>query len=189
MKPSVSMTILAATLSLGFTLSLSARQIQSRDHLTPQETELVKDAQILDQRIEVFIKAADRRLLALNGVTVAAKQSKKDAEKWGEQPTGTRAEMIHDIAKILDEAITNIDDVSSRDERNPLVPKALRKLATEATRIVDELKPLQSQAKSEAELGTFEQLMESAESIIQAAHELPPPTEKDGKGKSDKPKN
>jgi hypothetical protein len=38
-----------------------------RDHLTPQEVDIVKEAQILDQRIEVFIKAAERRLLVLNG--------------------------------------------------------------------------------------------------------------------------
>ncbi len=163
--------------------------MQSRDHLTPQEEELVKDAQILDLRIDIFIKAAERRLLVLKGVDAgSAKQLKKDAEKWGELPTGTRQQLIGDIANILDEAITNIDDVSSRDERNPLIAKALRKLAAEATRVVDQVKPLQSEAKGEAEIGNFEQLMENADSILQAANKLPPPPPKEEKTKGNKTK-
>jgi len=38
---------------------------QSRDHLTDQETELVRFYQELDKRIEVFIKAIDRRFAIL----------------------------------------------------------------------------------------------------------------------------
>ena len=161
---------------------------QARDHLSPQEVDLVKEAQELDKLIDVFIKAADRRLLVLNGVDAAStKQLKKDSELWGELPSGSRAELVHDIAKILDEAITNIDDVSSRDEKNPLVPKALRKLASEATRIVTQLKPLSTQAKGEAEVASFELVMENAQSILEAANKLPPPVEKKKeKGKNNK---
>src|SRR6185503_15506171 len=90
---------------------------QKRDHLTEQEVDLVKEAQALDKRIDVFIKAAERRLMVINGSSAAnAKQLKKDSERWGELPTGSRAELVSDIARILDEAITNIDDVSARDE-------------------------------------------------------------------------
>jgi hypothetical protein len=162
---------------------------QAREHLTPQEIDLVKDAQVLDKRIDVFIKAAERRLLALNGSDAAsAKQLKKDSESWGELPSGTRAELIGDIARILDEAITNIDDVSYRDEKNPLIPKALRNLAAATSRIVDQLKPLQAQAKSDAEASSFDQLLENAESILQAANKLPPPAEQKGKSKTEKTK-
>ena len=72
---------------------------------------------------------------------------------------GTRSELVGDIAKILDEAITNIDDVSARDEKNPALPRALRKLAAAATRIIDQLKPLQSSAKDAAEISNFEELI------------------------------
>jgi acyl-CoA reductase-like NAD-dependent aldehyde dehydrogenase len=179
---------LAVLITFAFS-AIAAAPSQTRDHLTAEEQELVKDAQILDKRIEVFVKAADRRLLALNGVdAVNAKQLKKDSEKWGELPTGSRAELVRDIAKILDEAITNIDDVSARDERNPLIPKALRKLATEATRVVEVLQPLQAQAKGESEIASFEELMENAQSILQAANKLPPPVDKKEKGKGDKTK-
>ncbi len=172
-----------------FPNSGAATSLQSRDHLTQQEVDLVKDAQVLDQRIDVFIKAADRRLLVLTGTQAnSAKQLKKDAEQWGELPNGSRAELLTDLAKILDEAITNIDDVSSRDEKNPLIPKALRKLAAEATRIYEHLQPLRAQVKSDAEIASFEALTENAESILEAAKKLPPPTEKKTKDKSDKPK-
>jgi hypothetical protein len=177
------------TVILFLALAAVSQGFQGREHLTPQEIDLVKDAQILDKRIDIFIKAADRRMLALNGAdTFGAKQLKKDSESWGDLPTGSRAELIGDIAKIFDEAITNIDDVSSRDENNPLIPKALRKLAAAATRIVELLKPLEAQAKNDAELSSFDQLTENAESIVQAANKLPPPVEKKGKTKTEKPK-
>ncbi len=186
----VSLTLAALVLASSLPsshLSGLADLVQSRDHLTAEEIELVKDAQVLDQRIDVFIKAADRRLQVITGVkTDTAKQLKKDSEKWGELPSGSRAELLGDIAKIFDEAITNIDDVSSRDEKNPLIPKAVRKLALEATRIFDQLKPLREHANSDAEIASFEQLIENTQSIGEAAKKLPPPIEKTGKGKEGK---
>ena len=181
--------IMAALLVAG--LSSAASGYQGREHLTPQEIDLVKDAQVLDKRIDIFIKAADRRMIALNGAATdatSAKQLKKDSELWGELPAGSRAELIGDIAGIFDEAITNIDDVSSHDEKNPLIAKALRKLAAAATRIVEQLKPAETQAKGEAELNSFDKLAEYADSILQAANKLPPPPDKKSKTKSEKPK-
>lgn len=180
-------TVLTVTLICSLYAGDTIGAIQGRDHLTEQEVELVKEAQVLDKRIDVFIKAVDRRMLVLNGTQAAsAKQLKKDAELWGDLPTGTRADLIGDISKIFDEAITNIDDVSSRDEKNPLIAKALRNLAAAVTRIVDQLKPLEAQAKGDSEVSAFDQLIENAESIIQAANRLPPPVEKKGKGKTEK---
>ncbi len=180
--PILLLTVL--TVSLIFTLCPPAEiyAAQARDHLSEQEIEQVRNAQVLDKRIEVFIKAAERRVMVLTGVgATSAKQLKKDAEHWGDLPSGTRAELIGDIARIFDEAITNIDDVSSRDEKNPLIPKALRNLAAAVTRMVNQLKPSEAQAKGDSETSSFDQLIENAESIIQAANKLPPPAEKKGK--------
>ena len=166
---------------------------QSRDHLTPKEVELIQDAQVLDQRIDVFDKAMERRMQIISGVqpTQASHSNKpsKDADKWGELPTGTRAQLIDDIARILEEAITNIDDVSMHDEKNPLLAKALRLLATCATQVATQLTPLREQAKSAEELSGIEQALENAQSIVDAAKKLPPPTEAEkNKGKPKKPK-
>jgi hypothetical protein len=178
-------------LFLGLMLLAHVVSAQQRDHLTPQEVDLIKEAQILDKRIDVFIKAADRRLLVLKGGPATAnpanaKQLKKDSEKWGELPTGSRAELVGDIARILDEAITNIDDVSSRDERNPLIAKSLRKLGTAVNSIMEQLKPLSTEAKSDAEVASFEMLNEDAQSILEALAKLPPEVEKKAKAKNDK---
>ena len=173
-------------LFIGPTFLSDASSVQKRDHLTPQEVDLVKEAQALDKRIEVFIKAAERRLMVINNSSAAnAKQLKKDAERWGELPNGSRADLVADIAHILDEAITNIDDVSARDERNPLIPKSLRKLGPSVNTILAQLKPLGAQAKSEAEVASFALLDEDAQSILEAVGKLPAEVEKKAK-KNDK---
>ncbi len=167
--------LICLSLLLLLIFPLHASPIQKRDHLTPQEIDLVKEAQILDKRIDVFIKATERRLMVINGTAAGnAKQLKKDSERWGELPTGSRFELVSDIARIYDEAITNIDDVSSRDERNPLIPKALRKLAQSVTNTMEQMKPLRSEAKSEADIASLELLHEDAKSILEAANRLPP---------------
>ncbi len=157
--------------------SLAHATTLQRDHLTPLEVDRVKEAQILDKRIDVFIKATDRRLMVLLGTQEAnAKQLKKDTELWGDLPTGSRSELLGDIARILDEAITNIDDVSSRDERNPLIPKALRKLAGAVNNIMTQITPFKEQAKTDAEIASLEMLYEDAQQILEAAKKLPAET-------------
>lgn len=176
---------LTATLILSACLSITASASPQRDHLTPQEVDVVKEAQILDKRIEVFIKAIDRRLIVLNGTQTAnAKQLKKDAELWGDLPSGSNAELISDIARILDEAITNIDDVSGRDERNPLIGKSLRRLAQAVNNITTQLAPFREKAKTEAEVASLEMLIDDAEQILAAVKKLPPEVEKKGKSKN-----
>ena len=178
----ISRTLIAFSFVLFLIVPTAASAFQQRDHLTPQEVDLVKENQVLDKRIEVFIKAAERRVMVINGTAAAnAKQLKKDAEKWGELPAGSRFELVGDIANIFDEAITNIDDVVTRDEHNPLVPKATRKLATSVASIMEQLKPLKTEAKNEAEISSLEKVNENAQQILAAATKLPPEVEKKAK--------
>ncbi|HEY0004891.1 MAG TPA: hypothetical protein VGB17_08775, partial [Pyrinomonadaceae bacterium] len=108
----------------------------------------------------------------------------KDTEKWGELPTGTRAELLTDIGKILDEAINNIDDVSTRDENNPLIAKALRLLSAASTRFTAQLTNIRDQSKETDERQAVEQALEYTQSIIEAAAKLPPETKGKNKNKS-----
>ena len=150
-----------------------------RDYLTPKEEERVKEAQILDKRIEVFIKVAERRLLALTDPAASSsKQIQKDLEKWGELPKGTRVELMLDISNILDAAVTNIDDVALRDENNRLLPKALRKLADAATRFQAQLIAMREQIREGQERAALERIMENVQEILGAANKLPPPEKK-----------
>ena len=183
-------TILVAILGLSLLLSSAAHAsvLQARDHLTPKEVDLVKDTQDLDKRIDVFAKAIDRRLMIIKGAKPVAKEQKAEAELWGDLPTGSRSELVGDIAGILDEAITNIDDVSLRDEKNPALPKALRKLAGAATRAIDQLKPIENTVENPTEASRLAQLMENAETIVQAASKLAPEVVQK-KSKGEKTKN
>lgn len=146
---------------------------------------MVRDTQELDKRIAVFIKAADRRLLAVTEPN-ATKALQTDIELWGELK-GSRADFLYDLSKILDEAITNIDDVSSRDERNPLVPKAVRKLAEASLRVLNQLAPLRDKVEAGPERHSFDQAVENAEAIVEAAGKLPPPVKNAKKKSGDKP--
>jgi hypothetical protein len=175
-------------LFLSCCLSAAAYSPQARDYLTPKEVDLVKDAQELDKRIDVFIKAANRRLVVIKGLDTNTKELKKDAEFWGDLPTGTRSQLVGDIARILDSAIDNIDDVSYRDEKNPALPRVLRKLAGAASNISEQLKPLQVGAADPAEVRNFDELMDNAETIVQAASKLGPEVIQPRKSKGEKAK-
>lgn len=176
----IPLVVLSSPLSRRSLAAAAVGVVAQRDHLTPQEGDLVREAQEIDRRIDVFIKAVDRRFLVLANPQAAAasKQVQKDLETWGELPKGTQAELLGDLAKIFNEAITNIDDAGTRSAQSKLVPKALRKLAESSTRFLAQLTPLRATVRQEAEREVLEQTIESAQEIIQAATKLPPPDEK-----------
>lgn len=157
---------------------------QTRDHLTDAETDLIRFHQELDKRIEVFIKAIDRRFEIINGVAdPKMKKVVKGEPDWGDAPKGTRAELIGDIAGILDEAITNIDDVSRRDEKSPLISRSLRRLSSAATGYATQLAAMSKQTKDDDELSAIERALDNANDIIAAGSKLPAPAPTDKKSK------
>lgn len=163
-------------LCTGLLLINGSTSAQTRDHLTDQETDLVRFHQELDKRIEVFIRAMDRRFAIINGkVPPAEKKLVKDEPEWGEVPKGTHAQLLGDIAGILDEAITNIDDVNRRDARNPLISRSLRKLTSTAQGYLTQLAALQKQTKDPDELDAIERVATQANEIIDVGSKLPPP--------------
>jgi len=50
--------------------------------------------------------------------------------------------------------------------------------------IMEQLKPMEANAKGDAEIASFEQLNEDVKSILEAATKLPPEVEKDKKTKA-----
>ena len=68
-----------------------------------------------------------------------------------------------------------------RDEKNPLVPKALRRLADAATHFQAQLEPMREQTKDNPERLAIEQALQNVQEILEAAGKLPPaptPTKK-----------
>src|SRR5688572_29450379 len=80
-------------------LSLVTTASAQRDYFTPEEVELIRDAQQIDERIEVLTYAIDRRFAALKLDVGGPKISPKDSEKWGAFPTGTRGQLLLDIRR------------------------------------------------------------------------------------------
>ncbi|HEX3085133.1 MAG TPA: hypothetical protein VHP99_11455 [Pyrinomonadaceae bacterium] len=175
-------------ISFLFTMSISA---QTRDHLTDAETDLIRYWQELDKRTEVFIKAADRRFAIINGAAQPPmKKAMKDEPDWGEAPKGTRTQLLGDIAGILDEAITNIDNAATHNSKNPLVTRALRKLNNAANGYTQQLISLKTKTTDADEIAAIERVYDEAKEILDASGHLPagavedePPDKKDKKKK------
>jgi hypothetical protein len=149
-------------------LFISAQaQTQKRDHLTAEEADLVREFQEIDKRIEVFIKAADRRLLVLADPN--AIQKKKDEETWGPLPKGTKLELLQDYKLILEEAEEKLDDWNSRGGKDRLLPKALNKFKEAATRHIPQLRALATQLTDKREQRALAEAIEEAEIVTQAS--------------------
>ncbi|HXG83879.1 MAG TPA: hypothetical protein VNI84_07620 [Pyrinomonadaceae bacterium] len=161
----------------------SPSKAQKRDHLNEMEVELVRDAQEIDKRTEIFVKAIDRRFLVLNNDAAQAKQIAKDIDKWGELPAGTRLQLFTDIKKIFEEAINNIDDVAAHDKMDKeLFPKAVRSLAEAANRYLPAFKTALDKTTDEKEKGAILASIESCEQVIEASAKVPKEEQKKKKG-------
>lgn len=158
---------------------------QKRDYLTDEEIELVSDAQEIDLRIDVLTKAIDRRFLVLNGDASQAKQIEKDIDKWGELPKGSRAQLLSDIAKILQKAVDDIDDLASREGGmdSKLFPKAVHKLADAAQKYQTQFKAELDKVKDEKARGSLLNSLDLCASIIEASSKLPKEPTKEEKKK------
>lgn len=158
--------------ALSLLLAISASG-QQRDHLTDAETDLVRFYQEIDKRTEVFIKAADRRFAIINGAAQpATKKLVKDEPEWGDPPKGNRTELLGDIAGILDEAISNIDNVASRDAKNPLLPRSLRKLSTAANGYLNQLNLIKTKVTDPDEVAAIERVGDEVKEIMDASGHL-----------------
>jgi hypothetical protein len=175
--PLIVRLVLQSAFTAGLLLLATNACGQTRDHLTDPETDLVRYYQELDKRMDVFIKAMDRRFAIIKGIAQpASKKLVKDEPDWGNLPKGTRAELLGDIAGILDEAITNIDDVSRRDEKNPLISRSLRKLTAAGKGYLNQLAALKSKTTDPDEIAAIERVADNANQIIEAGSKLPAPT-------------
>ncbi|MBK8464431.1 MAG: hypothetical protein IPL32_01240 [Chloracidobacterium sp.] len=166
--------------------SLSAHA-QSRDYLTDEEIELIRDGQQIDLRIDILTKAIDRRFAVLKIDVGGAKISSKESDKWGKAPEGTRIELLADIKNILQKAIDDIDNLSSRPDSmvidpdakdkkpkgfSDLFPKAVRKLAAAAERYKAPLNAALETTKDEREKGILMDSIEMCTDIIASVSKL-----------------
>ena len=164
---------------------------QRRDFVNDQEAELIREYQEIDRRIEVLMKFIDRRLAAA-GVAGHSWKPQKDAELWGEEPIGSRAELLYDAKRILQKAVDDIDDIASREKAaiegneksGKLFPKAVRNLSAAAARLKPIFQSELAKAADEKEKGVLYESIELCDQIIEAAANLPKEPTKEEKRKS-----
>ena len=187
---------------------------QRRDYLTSEEIELVRDAQEIDKRIEVLVKAIDRRFLVLNKDDTQFKQVKKDMDKWGELPSGSEIQLLGDIEKIIQKAVDDIDNLVSNREISDKVlrdgnnttdvdeevtkykikrnkkqfPIAVHTLADAARRYVPMLESWGEKTTDRRAKGAAYGAIQNCELIIEASAKVPRYTKK-SKKKKKKDKN
>lgn len=164
-----------------FAVLVSVNHGQRRDFVTEHEAELIREAQEIDVRIEVLTRFIDRRLAAagIPGHTWAP--PKKNSEAWGEEPKGTRSQLLSDIRRILQKSIDDIDDIASRTSAaiegnevgGKLFPKAVRNLAAAATRYKPILEAELAKSPSNSDRGLLLQSIEFCDQIIEASAKVP----------------
>ncbi len=170
-------------LSFSFIFPAQDANAQRRDHLTVEEIEIVRDVQQIDMRIVVFAKAIERRFIVINGGTdnldeKNKKKITKEEENWGELPKGTQAELLSDIDKILDEAISKIEDVAERDVESDLFPFAVHILADRAKLIIPRLEKLAVNNTNAREIALINSSIRHCNDIIEASAKIARPDEK-----------
>jgi hypothetical protein len=159
---------------------------QSRDYLTDKEIEIVRDAQQIDNRIEVLVHALDRRLVALGAPGATAEKEKADV--WGEVPGGTRLQLLNDVKLILQKAVDDIDNLAERPDSlvkdetasgekpkgfSDLFPKAVKTLAAAAARLEPVFKAQLDSTKDNLEKGILLDSIDRCEEITAALTKLP----------------
>ena len=184
-------------------LLLPATILCQRDYFTPEEVELIRDAQQIDRRVDVLVHAIDRRFAALN-VNVNAPVVKEKGAEWGATPTGSRLDLLIDIKRILQKAVDDIDNLSERpssmyiEEPDPkdkhpkkqkgfadLFPVAVRSLAAAANRYGPVLKTELDKTKDPAEKGAILDSIETCDDIVAAVNKLHAATPADPKKAKD----
>lgn len=170
-----------------------------RDYFTAEEIELVRDAQRIDDRINLLTKIIDRRFDALKVDVHGAKISAKEQDKWGVLPESSRFQLLLDIKRILQKAIDDIDSLAERPDSGilpdpddkkakstfaELFPKAVRALGTAAQRYQPALKAELDKPNPGSEKGSILDSLEFCDQIVAAVSKLPAEVEKSKKGKN-----
>lgn len=158
---------------------------QRADHLTPEEIELIRDEQAVDDRMDIYIRAIERRLIAISGTSPLSKDElkrlEKETEKWGELPTGSPSELFSDIYRILDEAVSKIEDVADRNAESKLFPFAVHILADYSRALVPRLEALKAKTGSARDIALLNDSIDQCGDIIEASSKVEKPDPKDRK--------
>jgi hypothetical protein len=149
----------------------------SGDYLTEEEDDHVREAQVPDARVKVFMHIADRRLKALNG-PAPAPTDKKDAKKieeeekeWGAVPKVSKAELLRHYARAVSECMAKLEDAYERNPKNSSLPKALSLLRDATDKHLITLRSLKAELKTNTEVDAASAALYEAETANKGARD------------------
>jgi hypothetical protein len=193
-KASVVLTIFslaAALITPATTAQRRQRAGAKKEYFTEDELDLIRDAQELGERVPLYIKLAERRLVFLGLMEKSEKEKEKEqkakqkrqkaktkaddtratANKVDPDDTSyledfTPAELLHGYMESLDEIMTNIDYAFSRklDVRNSV--EDLEKFSRETIPVLEKFMP-----KSDSERVVMEEAVDKAKETQEQAKE------------------
>lgn len=155
--------------SIAYVIDARGSQIAG-DYLTEEEDDHVRQAQAPDERVKVFMKIADRRLLAITAPPAPPSVDKKDQKKieeevreWGALPKLTRAELLQHYARAIAECMNKLEDAYERNPKSTALAKALAHLRDATDKHLQTLRSLAPELKDENETSALRQAVEEAE--------------------------
>jgi hypothetical protein len=155
--------------SIAYVIDARGSQIPG-DYLTEEEDDHVRQAQAPDDRVKVFMKIADRRLLAITAPPAPPSVDKKDQKKieeevreWGALPKLTRAELLQHYARAIAECMNKLEDAYERNPKSSALAKALAHLRDSTDKHLQTLRSLAPELKDENETSALRQAVEEAE--------------------------
>jgi len=155
--------------SIAYVIDARGSQIPG-DYLTEEEDDHVRQAQAPDDRVKVFMKIANRRLLAITAQPAPPSVDKKDQKKieeevreWGALPKLTRAELLQHYARAIAECMNKLEDAYERNPKSSALAKALAHLRDSTDKHLQTLRSLAPELKDENETSALRQAVEEAE--------------------------
>jgi hypothetical protein len=104
------------------------------EYITDGEMDLVRDLRRIDSRAQVFLRIADRRLIAIADPTAEPKDSM--FRKFGPLPTGSQNDLLDDYRRAVEELMVKFDDEFERTGMTDDLRKALELTVAEVERQV-----------------------------------------------------
>jgi hypothetical protein len=150
--------ICAAGLWSGLPVQSAGPGQESLDYLTEAEVEQVREAQLIDLRVKVFMKIAERRLLLAEDPQ--APQAKKDEADWGALPSLARADLLRQYGRVIEETITNFEEAYDRNPKDERLLKALTTFCEQTVQHLQRLEALPSKVTDEATRQVLDQVLD-----------------------------
>lgn len=148
-------------------LASGASAQRKGEYLTEGEIDLVREIRLIDNRSEVFLKIADRRLIALTDPTGPTGDSK--FKKFGPLPTGSPVELLDDYRRAVEELMVKLDDEFERTGMTAALKKALESSSKEMDRQIGVLATLKTMSSAEDFKSIHRRAVEAANDLRDGA--------------------